>query len=247
MFELSRDSHSLLTAGLLKSICCSIRVSSGKAADTEEHSATWMSPFAEFSPRPPSSVFTFLSDSIASLTIYGRWKGIIKTTNFWLFVTQAKQFHILSGLLLTSKSHHSSCSLRQSSWRTVDLPELRVVCLNCWEGTRPKIVCHQSWQCWLFLPGKSGEHSAEIFSSKVKRADLRMLRWFPMGSSAKHKVDPSLSSSNAFWAIIPQKWNFMEANSVFGVCCFAAAVHNTSIRHNEPSFSQRWLSRPTIP
>ena len=60
-----------------------------------------------------------------------------------------------------------------------------------------------------------------------------MLRWLPMGSSAQHKVDPSLSSSNAFWMIIPQKRNFMEANSIVGVCCFAAAVHNTSIRHNE--------------
>ena len=136
-------------------------------------------------------------------------------------------------ITLTSKSHHSSCSFRQSGQRAVDLPVFRVVCLNCWEGTRPKIVCHQPWQCRLFLSGKSGEHPAKIISSKVKRADLRMLRWLPMGSSAQHKVDPSLSSSNAFWTIIPKKRNFMEANSVVGVCCFAAAVHNTSIRHNE--------------
>ena len=136
-------------------------------------------------------------------------------------------------ITLTSKSHHSSCSFRQSGQRAVDLPVFRVVCLNCWEGTRPKIVCHQPWQCRLFLSGKSGEHPAKIISSKLKRADLRMLRWLPMGSSAQYKVDPSLSSSNAFWTIISKRRNFMEANSIVGVCCFAAAVHNTSIRHNE--------------
>ena len=111
-------------------------------------------------------------------------------------------------ITLTSKIHHSSCSFRQSGQRAVDLPVFRVVCLNCWEGTRPKIVCHQPWQCRLFLSGKSGEHPAKIISSKLKRADLRMLRWLPMGSSAQYKVNPSLSSSNAFWTIISQKTEF---------------------------------------
>ena len=65
----------------------------------------------------------------------------------WLLTTQAKQYNILPGLLLTSKSHHSSSSFRQSRRRTVDLPEFRIVYMNCWEDTRPKIVCHQPWQC----------------------------------------------------------------------------------------------------
>ena len=59
--------------------------------------------------------------------------------------TQAKQFHILSGLpSAVIFSHHSPCSFWHRR-RTVNLPEFRVVCLNCWEDTRPKIVCHQPW------------------------------------------------------------------------------------------------------
>lgn len=168
--------------------------------------STWVSPFAEFLPRLVSSVFSFFS--IPSLTTYGKRKRIIKTMNFRLFRTQVEQFHIQSGLLLTSISRHSFCSFQQSQGQTVYLPKFGVVCLNCWEGTRPKIVCHQPRWCWLFLPGKSSKHLGKILPSKVQRVDLRTVHRFPIGPSVKHKVDPFLSSSNAFWMFISKKTEF---------------------------------------
>lgn len=151
-------------------------------------------------------------------------------------MTQAEQFHIQSGLLLTSISHHSFCSFQQSQRRTVYLPEFRVVCLNCWEGTRPKIVCHQPRWCWLFLPRKSSKHLGKILPSKVQRADPRTVHRFPIGPSVKHKVDPFFCLLTHSGCSSPKKQNFMQANSIVGVRCFTAAIYYTSIRHNKASF-----------
>ena len=60
-----------------------------------------------------------------------------------------------------------------------------------------------------------------------------MLRWFPMGSIAKYEVDPFLSSFKAFLMIVFKKRNFMQANSIFGVCFIVTAVRYTAVRSNQ--------------
>ena len=156
-------------------------------------------------------------------------------------MTQAKLFHILSGLLLTSN---------------LTILVLLDKIVGEWS-----IFPNSGWFAWIV--GKAHvSRSSAINLGNVDFSGLGRVVNIRQKSSLLKCREQIFECFDGFqWAhlwstkwthlfcllIISKKQNFMEANSVVRVWCFAAAVHYTSIKHNKPCFSHRWLSRSAIP